>query len=555
MLKALKIVLCLMLFISCLVYGSSSNHNRTGLVEFDEYVRNCDKIFETAMRVEKINLVNNLERKLLHMPSDKGRRAVVQYYHSRLSTDIDNDYNEALIYIKRALYNVDSVEQAYDFHRFRTQKALIHILKGDSFLDSYISLISDIDYYKTHHHPEMMAKAYSTLGQLFFRLEAYERALGLSKRAGEIYDSIGHKDISIRNSLNIASALFMLKDKHAGDSILRLIQKDMILRRDTAFYIKLLQLKAATGDMKAASDAYKLAVEFKSPWHVGRIAGVRGYFFEQLSQLDSAVIYYRKSLESTSNSNVARQMVYYGLSKCYLDKEKYDSAAYYSNLAYTFYVDSIIGNNLGAIYRVESIAAIDRYEKEISIANERNRNKTLISILVISLLVVALGFIIYVYIHHKRISDHNLQRMQKQVYQSDRELMSSQLLISDNERLLADLLNEITESDITSSSEVLVSSIRNQIKIHQSFQDQWGVFLEKFEKVHPLFIKSLSQAAPRLTEGEIRMCIYIFLGLDNKHIAQLLSLQPNSVKVARYRIRKKLPITTEISLENYLRSI
>lgn len=128
-------------------------------------------------------------------------------------------------------------------------------------------------------------------------------------------------------------------------------------------------------------------------------------------------------------------------------------------------------------------------------------------------------------------------------------------MISDNERLLADLLNEIANSKMTSSSEVLVSSIRNQIKIHQSYQDQWSIFLEKFEKVHPLFTKHLSQAAPRLTEGEIRMCVYIFLGLDNKQIAQLLSLQPNSVKVARYRIRKKLPITTEISLENYLRSI
>lgn len=403
MLKALKIILCLMLSTSCLAYGAFTDHDRNNFAKFDRYAQNCDKKFETTTRIEKINLVNNLEKSLLQMPNDKNRCALVQYWHSRISTDIDNNYNKALIYINRAIENIDSIEFAYDFHKFHTQKALIHILKGDAFLESYISLIKDISYYKTHSHPEMTAKAYSTLGQLFFRLEAYERALGFSIRAGEIYDSIGRKDISVRNSLNIASTFAMLKNKHACDSILRLIQQDLTLSRDTAFYIKLLQLKAAMGDIASVKDAYRLAVEFKSPWHIGRIAGIRGYFFEQLNQLDSAIIYYSKSLKGTSNSNVSRQMVYYGLSKCYFNKEIYDSAAYYSNLAYTFYVDSIIGNNLGAIYRVESMAAIDRYEKEISIANERNRNKLLISVLIISLLGVALGFIIYVFNYMTKI--------------------------------------------------------------------------------------------------------------------------------------------------------
>ena len=57
-----------------------------------------------------------------------------------------------------------------------------------------------------------------------------------------------------------------------------------------------------------------------------------------------------------------------------------------------------------------------------------------------------------------------------------------------------------------------------------------------------------------ITEGELRLCAYIRTGMENKHIAQMLSLQPESVKKNRYRLRQKLNLGKE-SLEDFLRGI
>jgi DNA-binding CsgD family transcriptional regulator len=43
--------------------------------------------------------------------------------------------------------------------------------------------------------------------------------------------------------------------------------------------------------------------------------------------------------------------------------------------------------------------------------------------------------------------------------------------------------------------------------------------------------------------------------MTNKQIAYMLNIQPNSLKKARYRIRQKLNLSTEDSLEDFLRTI
>lgn len=80
--------------------------------------------------------------------------------------------------------------------------------------------------------------------------------------------------------------------------------------------------------------------------------------------------------------------------------------------------------------------------------------------------------------------------------------------------------------------------------------------LEKFTllfgELHPLFIGRLKQRHPELTMGDTRLASFIYLGLDTKHIARLLSINPDSVKKNRQRLRAKLGLTPDISVVEYL---
>jgi DNA-binding NarL/FixJ family response regulator len=51
------------------------------------------------------------------------------------------------------------------------------------------------------------------------------------------------------------------------------------------------------------------------------------------------------------------------------------------------------------------------------------------------------------------------------------------------------------------------------------------------------------------------MCAYIKIGMTNKQIAQLLQVVPTSIITNRYRLKKKLQLSDEEDLENFIRNL
>lgn len=80
--------------------------------------------------------------------------------------------------------------------------------------------------------------------------------------------------------------------------------------------------------------------------------------------------------------------------------------------------------------------------------------------------------------------------------------------------------------------------------------------LEKFNiafySLHENFNKNLISKFPNLTKSEIRLCVLLKLGMSSKDIASILYQSIDSVKVARFRLRKKLNLDRSQSLESFL---
>lgn len=138
----------------------------------------------------------------------------------------------------------------------------------------------------------------------------------------------------------------------------------------------------------------------------------------------------------------------------------------------------------------------------------------------------------------------------------ERELTSNSLIIMEKNQVLKSLLYEIEkENEVGHIHSDAVIQIGKNIKRHLGAGDEWEFFRIQFDKVHPDFFSKLKSLYPSLTEGELRLCAYIRIGMENKQIAQMLSLQPDSIKKSRYRIRKKMMIELEESLEDFLRNV
>ncbi|RYY00234.1 MAG: hypothetical protein EOO53_22325 [Gammaproteobacteria bacterium] len=82
--------------------------------------------------------------------------------------------------------------------------------------------------------------------------------------------------------------------------------------------------------------------------------------------------------------------------------------------------------------------------------------------------------------------------------------------------------------------------------------ENWEHFAHHFDKVHTDFLVVLKSRYPNLTPGELKLCAYLRMNLSNKEIAQLVNISTRGVEIARYRLRKKLGLSKETNLFDFL---
>jgi DNA-binding CsgD family transcriptional regulator len=83
-------------------------------------------------------------------------------------------------------------------------------------------------------------------------------------------------------------------------------------------------------------------------------------------------------------------------------------------------------------------------------------------------------------------------------------------------------------------------------------QDTWTEFEVRFQEVHVDFYNSLSRQFPGLTPNELRLCAFLRLNMTSKEISAITYQSAESLKAARYRLRKKLGLDRDENLIAYL---
>jgi DNA-binding CsgD family transcriptional regulator len=94
----------------------------------------------------------------------------------------------------------------------------------------------------------------------------------------------------------------------------------------------------------------------------------------------------------------------------------------------------------------------------------------------------------------------------------------------------------------------IISSIRLQI----TDNNESDLFNQKFSQVHTEFFSNLSRTHPNLTKSELKFCAYLKLNLSTYQITSIMNVTSEAIRKNRYRIRKKLNLSAEESLEGYL---
>ncbi len=149
------------------------------------------------------------------------------------------------------------------------------------------------------------------------------------------------------------------------------------------------------------------------------------------------------------------------------------------------------------------------------------------------------------------------QALQLELDTNQREMTSATLFAQQKTKLLEDLTArlEALSQRVPEPEREAVAELKKAIRQHLQVGDDWERITLHFGKIHPSFFEQLRRQCPALTPNELKQCAYVKLNLTNKDIANLVNIEPNSVKIAQYRIKKKLGLPEESSLREYILSV
>ncbi|NJB82552.1 helix-turn-helix and ligand-binding sensor domain-containing protein [Wenyingzhuangia aestuarii] len=152
--------------------------------------------------------------------------------------------------------------------------------------------------------------------------------------------------------------------------------------------------------------------------------------------------------------------------------------------------------------------------------------------------------------NEKRLTLLENQKLEEDVDLKSKELASSTMNIIKKNELLNTIKDELLKGEQKN-----INNVVNIIDKSLNNVDDWKLFEEAFNNADKDFIKKTKTMHPALTSNDLRLCAYLRLNLSSKEIAPLLNISPKSIEVKRYRLRKKMNLSNEQNLTDYILNI
>ena len=95
-------------------------------------------------------------------------------------------------------------------------------------------------------------------------------------------------------------------------------------------------------------------------------------------------------------------------------------------------------------------------------------------------------------------------------------------------------------------------SILKLLESNLNDEQEWVSFKAKVNEINPSFIQNLQAKHDELSKNDLRLLLLVKIGFMQKEISKMLFIAESSVKKSKQRIRKKLNLSPDITLSEFL---
>lgn len=204
---------------------------------------------------------------------------------------------------------------------------------------------------------------------------------------------------------------------------------------------------------------------------------------------------------------------------------------------------------------------VNQKEQEIALLEAESARKSIIqwALIIGVLLVLAIAALIirsqFLRIQRRdaRIENEELKRkrLEQELEFKNKQLVTQSLNIVQKKELMMEMKEKVETFEEGGSKREL-SKLSNLIDYSFTLDKDWHEFRMRFEEVHTNFYHVLKESYGELTPNELKLSALIKLNLSIKEMAAILGITTEGVKKARYRLRKKLNLDTEVNLVEFM---
>ncbi len=394
---------------------------------------------------------------------------------------------------------------------------------------------------------------YGNIGTIYARQGKYAEAIKNQLQALKISEEEGDKSGMDNHYFNIGNTY----------------EKEGSYTEALENYLKSIEIA------KKIDEKYMIATNY---WHIGRINIMEKRNDEARQYLDSALFL----CKNIGAKEIIRN-VYNVMKMLDSAKENYKSA-FCNYKIYIAYGDSLVNEeNTKRILSEQMAYDFDRKTDSIKtehakldikrVAEIKRKNIINYSILVILGLTIIIAFLFIRSLQIKRKKDEvtvALSEKEKTLLKLEKDYLGEKLQSANNtlevytqsmaekNELLEQFKTDVEKLKNLKSrelSEVRVEQLEYLSKTTILTEEDWNNFRNYFEQVYKGFFIRLKEKLPDLTPAEIRLVCLTKLKLDGKQMANILGVSSDTIRITRYRLRKKLSLSESKSIDDIAESI
>ncbi|WP_109851264.1 tetratricopeptide repeat protein [Aquimarina sp. AU58] len=447
-----------------------------------------------------------------------------------------------------------------------------------------------LDIFKTHNDSLLISDVYHNLGMVYRHqkdnhkaIKSYRRSIAIKEKIEDIhglgagYNMMG---VSYRKLGKLDSAeIYYDKAKELFTSInsvedLQRVNNNMA----TLYSVQKQYDKALKLNKENVARATKLGKKYSltiAYYNLARIYIKMKNYQEAMKAVDSSLFIAKKEgfRENIANAYLRKSFIY--------NKMRDYKNAYEHYRIFNRHSDSIF--NIDNIKRIQELELNHKFyqekladslsfaqeKREVALLAEAETSRKWLYMMLFFITVIAALFIGFFlrrnYHNQSKVLTEKLKKEQIQKELLDIRIKASEeetkRLIADNsmrlefkQELLDRLKNEIAPEASNKVKEA-INSLTSELQMQIKTEGKLSELQSKIEEVNKGFDVKLRDLYPSLTKTEREMCALLRLNLSIKEVMTVRNVSLDSVKSTRYRIRKKLGLSSGEELEQFIQTI